>query len=284
MIAFSNQNQRQPPPVKWLPVLMYHRVVDIADRPDPFQINVRATDFEAQLAYLRRRGYQSIGLDEVPLAVSDASPWRKPIAITFDDGYRDNYTHALPLLKKYGHTATIMLVSERIGGRNDWDLGMAESAPLLCLEEIREMERSGIRFGAHTATHPSLPDISLEQVRSELAGSKLKLEQLLGHEVSTLAYPYGRYTPEVCRIAAEAGFAAAFSVQPRCHSMHSFSRIDAAAFKGDTPLWRLSVSGAYYRLKRLRVLRALNYVRKRGIQSVARRCRNPETGSSEVKR
>jgi len=220
-------------------------------------------DFEAQMRYLRTRGYQAIPLDEVPLAASDNSPWKKPVAITFDDGYRDTYTHAFPILQKHGFTATVMLVSECIGGRNTWNGDASASAPLLSVEEIREMEQCGIRFGAHTATHPSLPDISFAQVRSELADSKAQLEQLLGQEIRTLAYPYGRCTPDVCRVAEEVGFEAAFATEHGALTLHNFSRIDAARCSGDTFAWRLKVSGIYDKLRMNRTLRKLNELRKR---------------------
>jgi peptidoglycan/xylan/chitin deacetylase (PgdA/CDA1 family) len=204
-------------------------------------------------------------LDDVPLAVSDNSPWTKPVAITFDDGYLDTYTHAFPILQKYRMTATIMLVSERIGGQNTWDCGRAESVSLLTLDQIREMERDGIRFGAHGAVHASLSDISIEDVRRELIGSKAKLEAILGHEISTLAYPFGRCSPEVCRIAEEAGFRAAFGVDQHPHTMLNFSRIDAARCGGTSLVWRLKTSGIYHRLRQSSRLRAVSKLLKRGL-------------------
>lgn len=250
------------PSMSWLPVLMYHRVVGVVDRPDPHYLYISTADFEAQMAYLHERGYQAIPLDDVPSAMAQQPPRKKPVAITFDDGYQDTYTHAFPILKKYGMMATVMLVSDCIGGRNVWDEGKAESAPLLSLDEIREMQKSGMRFGAHGAVHASLPDIGAEGARCELAGSKARLEALLGQEVSTLAYPFGRSTPEVCRIAEEVGFTAAFGVDQKTHAMLNFSRIDAARCRGNTFLWRLKLSGVYHRLRQIRSLRMLNNLHK----------------------
>lgn len=221
----QSSTTRNPLPIKWIPVLMYHRVVETADAADPIFINITAAHFAEQMAYLRDHGYQSIALDDVPLAVGDHSSWSKPVAITFDDGYQDTFTHALPILQRFGMTATVMLVSDHIGGRNTWDAGKSADAPLLSLDEIRVLANAGISFGAHTATHPSLPDISLEAVRHELIDSKAKLESLLGHEISTLAYPYGRKAPEICRLAEETGYSAAFGVDHDTHSMFNFNRI-----------------------------------------------------------
>jgi peptidoglycan/xylan/chitin deacetylase (PgdA/CDA1 family) len=253
---------RSPLPLKWIPVLMYHRVVESADAADRHFINITTTLFAEQMSYLRDHGYQPIALDEVPLAIGEHSSWSKPVAITFDDGYRDTYTHALPILQQFGMTATVMLVSDRIGGCSTWDAGKSADASLLSLDEIKALANAGISFGAHTAVHSSLPDISLESARHELASSKAKLEALLGHEVSTLAYPYGRTTPEICRLAEEAGYTVAFGVDHDSHSMFNFNRIDAARYQGATFLWQLKVSGVYHSLRQNRGLKMLNRVRR----------------------
>jgi peptidoglycan/xylan/chitin deacetylase (PgdA/CDA1 family) len=243
------------PPANWLPVLMYHRVVDHVQSDDPHHINILTADFDAQMAYLKARGYQSISLDKVPIAISDKSTWSRPVAISFDDGYLDNYTHAFPILQKYGLVATIMLVSDCLGGSNVWDAGKFESAPLLPLEKVREMQHYGIEFGAHTATHPSLSDVGIARAKEELAKCKLKLEQMLGKEVTTLAYPYGRSTPQILRVATELGYVAAFGVERWNQHMLDFGRIDAAASRGDTSMWRLKVSGNYLRLRENKLIR-----------------------------
>src|SRR5262249_51405083 len=85
----SIQPQR---PAGWMPVLMYHRVVERVQGSDPHHLNISASDFDKQMSYLKGRRYDVISLDQVPLAISDESPWSNPIAISFDDGYKDNYT------------------------------------------------------------------------------------------------------------------------------------------------------------------------------------------------
>jgi peptidoglycan/xylan/chitin deacetylase (PgdA/CDA1 family) len=249
-------------PTKWIPVLMYHRVVETVDAADPHFLSITSAHFAEQMAYLRDHGYQPIALDDVPLAVGDHSGWSKPVAITFDDGYQDTLTNALPILQEFGMTATVMLVSDHIGGRNSWDAGKSADAPLLTLDEIRTLANAGISFGAHTATHPSLPDVSLDAARHELNDPKAKLESLLGHEISTLAYPYGRTTPDVCRLAEEFGYTAAFGVDHDTHSLFNFNRIDAARYQGATRMWQLKVSGVYHSLRHNRGLKMLNRVRR----------------------
>ena len=187
--------------VKWLPILMYHRVVDSVEQPDPYHISISTTDFEAQMSYLKSHSFEAIHLTDVPLAISNGSPWKKPVAITFDDGYLDTYTHAYPLLNKYGLSGTVMLVSGHIGGKNTWDYGKAEPTSLLSMSEIRDMEAGGMQFGSHGATHMPLTEMMPSEIKSELVDSKASLEDLLGHEVSTLAYPFGRSTDEMSEIA-----------------------------------------------------------------------------------
>jgi peptidoglycan/xylan/chitin deacetylase (PgdA/CDA1 family) len=261
LLLQTDENSQMP--TNWLPVLMYHRVVDQVQSAGPCHINILTADFDAQMAYLKERGYQAISLDMVPVAISNRSMWSRPVAISFDDGYLDNYTHAFPILQKYGLVATIMLVSDRLGGRNEWDAGKFEPAELLSLDKVREMEQHGIHFGAHTATHPSLSDVGVARAQRELMLCKGNLEQMLGHEISTLAYPYGRSTPHVWRAAAELGYTAAFGVERWGKGMLDFGRIDAAACKGDTLLWRLKVSGRYLRLRENGLLRLAYNLPKR---------------------
>jgi peptidoglycan/xylan/chitin deacetylase (PgdA/CDA1 family) len=264
MIAhLQNDVYLSPRQQRWMPVLMYHRVVDHEVTLDPYHLCISTDDFAAQMAYLSARGYQAIPLDEVPRVLAGTAPWRKPVAITFDDGYRDTLTHAFPLLEKHGLMATIMLVSDCIGGYNAWDCEKTDAAPLLSVEELRKLAQRGVRFGAHGATHAALPELALDAVHDELLGCKRKLEQLLDCPISTLAYPYGRSTARVREVAEELGFIAAFGVDHGSRALFNYSRIDAAAYRGDSLVWRMKVRGIYDSLRQSRGLRSLNSLRRR---------------------
>jgi peptidoglycan/xylan/chitin deacetylase (PgdA/CDA1 family) len=104
--------------------------------------------------------------------------------------------------------------------------------------------------------------VSLENARHELTTSKASLESLLGHEISTLAYPYGRTNPDIRRLAAEAGYTAAFSVDQHAHSLFNLNRIDSARHMGATLVWQLKLSGLYQRLRQHRGLKMLNRMRR----------------------
>lgn len=140
---------------------------------------------------------------------------RNQVLLTFDDGYDDLYEHFLPLAIEDHLTAVIFLVADRIGGSNLFDQASGLRARnLLTWPQIREMQKHGIEFGSHTLTHPHLPDVSDEQLRREVSDSKRRLEDVLGVEVTSFAYPYGGVDRRVRAAVAEAGYQLAFTTLP----------------------------------------------------------------------
>lgn len=271
-MTFQAQNYRchDPSPsadeLPWIPILVYHRVVREVTGPDPFGICVTVPQFEYQMSYLRRRGYQSVSLGDVECLLGanrrGLAP-RRPIVITFDDGYIDTYTNAFPVLRMYGLDATVLLVSGRIGGTNLWDRGIAETTPLLGREEIREMADYGIKFGSHSVTHTRLPKLSSQEAQREIVDSKAALEDLLGTEVRTFGYPYGRSTPAIQEAVREAGYVAACGIDQPEHTLFNLTRVDVAPCRDSRLLWRLKVSGAYFRLKQSRNFRRIRSLIRR---------------------
>jgi len=197
-----------------VPVLMYHA---FGERDEGDRYVVPRRTFARQLRLLKLLGYRAVHFDEL---VGDLRagrlPPRRAVAITIDDGYRDNLEIALPLLRRHGFKATIYLVTGKLGGVNDWSSGDAlKERPLLSWEQVAEMEGEVVRFGAHTRTHPALPTLTDERIAAELRGSREDLEARLGHPVPDFAYPYGELDDEVVAATGEAGFAAACTVEPR---------------------------------------------------------------------
>lgn len=140
---------------------------------------------------------------------------RKRVLLTFDDGYDDLYDHLLPLVVKHHLTPVVFLVADRVGATSIWDQKFGlRTRKLLTLSQIREMQKHGVEFGSHTLTHPFLPDVSQEQLRSEVSDSKRRLEDMLGAEITTFAYPYGGVDRRVRAAVAEAGYKAAFTTLP----------------------------------------------------------------------
>ncbi len=140
---------------------------------------------------------------------------KKRILLTFDDGYDDLYTELLPLAIEYHLKPLVFLVANPSYATNVWDhtRGLRQRN-LLTVEQIREMQRYGVVFGSHTVTHPWLPDTSDDDLRREVRDSKHVLEDLLGTEVTSFAYPYGGVDQRVRGAVAEAGYKMAFTARP----------------------------------------------------------------------
>ncbi len=119
----------------------------------------------------------------------------RAILLTFDDGYEDFFTHAYPLLREYGFSATVFLVADRVGQTNQWDAGYGEDLALMTWEQIRQLQAQGIEFGSHSATHRPLTGLSLAEIVEEGARSRTILSQELGRPIGTIAYPHGDTNP-----------------------------------------------------------------------------------------
>ncbi|HEU5253638.1 MAG TPA: polysaccharide deacetylase family protein [Solirubrobacterales bacterium] len=197
-----------------VPVLMYHAFGE-GDEGDRFVVPHRA--LARQLRLLRLLGYRGVHFEDL---VDDLRagrlPPRRAVAITIDDGYRDNLEVAEPVLRRHGFPATIFLVTRRLGGVNDWtEEGALARRPLLSWEEVDRMAGDEIRFAAHTRNHPALPTLSKAEIAEELRGSREDLEAHFGAPVRSFAYPYGELDDEVVEAAGAAGYEAACTVEPR---------------------------------------------------------------------
>ena len=169
---------------KRIPILMYHAVHD-----NPHTSNsglfVRPSEMEAHLKYLADNGFQTITFEDL----DNIGAYDKPVMLTYDDGYKDNYTILLPLLKKYDMKATVFIITDAVVWGND---------EFVSTDEIIEMSNSGhISIQSHTVTHPQLPDVSGARVARELSESKTFLEELIGKPVDVLCYPVGKNNASV---------------------------------------------------------------------------------------
>ena len=189
-----------------IPVLMYHRIVPEAPKHSHHGIWVTVQSFEQNLHSLQHRGYSSITFEQYQLFLNGKFTLpKKPVILTFDDGYEDNYTYAFPLLKKYGFSAVIFLVAEIKRRTNFWDAEEPQ-VPLLNNEQIREMSGAGIEFGSHTVTHLDLTQCPPDLIQKELIKSKKILEHRTGKDIISLAYPYGAVNERIKALTAEAGY------------------------------------------------------------------------------
>ena len=180
-------------------VLNYHQVQNAHH-----SLAVPIADFEAQMNYLYSHGYVTITPDELYSGLTgELELPKKPVLITFDDGYADNYTNAFPILQYYGMRATIFVIPAFVGKYNYY----------LTWEEMQEMENGGITFESHTLNHYKLEELPDDEIRSELLNSKQILEENLGHPVEFLAYPTGTYNLHIAGIAKAVGYKGAFTIK-----------------------------------------------------------------------
>lgn len=190
--------------------------------------------FRDAIQQLVEAGRESVALSEVARCLNggEALPERS-FALTFDDGYRSVYEHALPLLVEHKIAATVFpLISDP-----RWDadlLQVTEGRPILSWSEIREMHAAGIEFGAHTLTHPHLPNLPAKEIEREMRESKDVIEQHIGGKVSAFAYPFGAQDA-ICRGLAAQHFACACSdrlglVNPKT-DRYALERIDTFYFR-----------------------------------------------------
>lgn len=185
-------------------ILMYHSV---AETP-AYLHSVSPADFEAQMRFLATQCHV-ISLEQMVAAFTGQGELpERPVVITFDDGWRDTYTTAYPILRTYDLPVTLFLVPDWIEGRGDPPPGRE----YVTWAQVRQMSRHGVSIGAHTLSHRSLKRLPLEEVRREVAGSKARLEEKLGRAVTSFAYPYGAFRDldaGIARLVAESGYACA---------------------------------------------------------------------------
>jgi peptidoglycan/xylan/chitin deacetylase (PgdA/CDA1 family) len=193
-----------------IPILMYHRIErpNRSSKVSGHYVSPRL--FEKHMWALSKLGYRTIPLTD--LADESAVLPRKPVVITFDDGYANFHTNALPALQRHGFSATVFLVADRIGDFNAWDLQNGDvREPLLSASQVLECQAKGIDFGSHTLNHADLSQCSQEEAWRQISDSRKAVEAITGRPVTTFCYPYGRYTSENRRMVGEAGYSVACS-------------------------------------------------------------------------
>jgi peptidoglycan/xylan/chitin deacetylase (PgdA/CDA1 family) len=196
---FSAQQIKENQKVK-VPVLMYHCVANKKKN----SLFVPPAQFEKQISSLAKEGFSFLSANDLYDAWDKGIPLpKRPVVVTFDDGYEDNYQNAFPILKKFNAKATIFVVTGQVGkkGYLNW-------------KQIKEMDRSGIDIESHTVHHPDLRKTTSPQLKKELLLSKQVLESELRRPVIIFCYPYGKYNEAVLQETKKAGYKMAFSTRP----------------------------------------------------------------------
>ena len=198
-------------------IWMLHRVVEQrSDKPEQRELEVTVDWLEQKVLEYQKRGYIFVSISETlrrigGLENNSFTPLlrrnkRRFVCLTFDDGYRDNYTLAYPLLKRLGIPFTVYVTTGFIDNRSPmwWypyqQLGMSS-------DELRLLDTDPLcTIGAHTVSHPKLDTLTREQQYQEIATSKQTLESILGHEIKHFSFPHGAHNTDTLDICRELGF------------------------------------------------------------------------------
>lgn len=203
-----------------IPIFMYHQIDVPAKRGSPFRsLTVHPDDFRRQMKWLKWLGFTGLSMRDLRPYLEDGKPG-KVFGITFDDGFRNVYDNALPVLQELNFTATNYFVSRQINGSNEWDvaIGMPYSA-CMSKKELREWAELGHEVGAHTLDHPHLTAIPLAVARQQITDVRYVLEDMFGGLVDAFCYPYGDVSTDIRNLVAEAGYNSATTTwHGRVHS------------------------------------------------------------------
>jgi peptidoglycan/xylan/chitin deacetylase (PgdA/CDA1 family) len=232
-------------------ILMYHMIK--RHEGGKFRgLRVSPEMFERQVRYLAERGWTFLTMSELVRRSKSGELPPRSVAITFDDGYEDNFTHALPILEKYDAKATLYLVVDRHD--REWSSrrkaknrdGELKREPKLSDEQVRKMLESGrIELGSHTMTHDNLLLLDREGKRWEIFASKEEIERRFGVVCESFCYPFGLYDEEDVALAKEAGYTSATTTEagiddPRTADPYRLRRITVSG-KDNFPAFLLKL-------------------------------------------
>ena len=236
---------RQP-----IPILVYHQIAEAPPKgSSPFRgLYVAPAAFARQMAWLKFLGYTGLSMGGLmPYLRGERSG--KVVGITFDDGYRNNLSHALPVLVKHGFSSTCYAVSGLLGKTNIWDehIGIPQT-PLMDEGEIRQWVAGGQEIGSHTHRHIKLLETDESGCVEDMTLGKTGLESVTGRPVEHFCYPYGHFTAKHVEMARTLGFATATTTQrSRCHEGMDLLQLPRVPVLRSTtlPVFWLKIATAY---------------------------------------
>ncbi len=239
-----------------IPILTYHQIETAPARGASFRsLYVSPAAFARQMAWLHALGYCGLSMPAL-LPYLRGERTGKVFGITFDDGYLNNLTHALPVLLRHGFSSTCYAVSQQLGQTNAWDRqqGVAQTA-LMDASQLRQWLTAGQDIGAHTRHHVRLTQVDTATCVREIAVCRLELEDLTGAPVRHFCYPYGEYQPAHVAIVQQAGFESATTTQrSRCLAHEDLLQLPRVPVVRSTSLpllWIKLVSGYEDRRRRV---------------------------------
>ncbi|MFA5925851.1 MAG: polysaccharide deacetylase family protein [Parcubacteria group bacterium] len=184
-----------------IPILMFHyvRVADKSKDPLGYNLSVDPETFGKELAWLKKNGYTTIPIR----GIEDGKVPEKSVVLSFDDGYEDFYSAALPLLQKYEFGASVGIITSKIN-----------QAGYLSDSQIMDLITNNIEVVSHSESHPDLTKISPDKAQKEIRESKNFLENKLGISIGSFVYPSGEYNGEIEKIVKDSGYLTALTTQP----------------------------------------------------------------------
>lgn len=185
----------------FIPVLMYH---SISDRDPSNSLLVSPSEFENEMAWLHDNGFTSLSLDELYYSLTTGNVPAKPVVITFDDGYDDNYTNAYPILKKYGLIGNFFVITDYIGTKQGF----------MNVDMLKEMHSNGMIIESHTSNHQELKNISDDAKISSIKNAQNFLKENLNIDSKFICYPVGRYDESTKNIVSSLGIKLAVTTEP----------------------------------------------------------------------
>jgi len=191
-------------------ILTYHQIAQAPPRPAAYRsLYVSPASFARQMQMLKGLGYRGVSMGEL-MPYLRGEKHGKVVGLTFDDGYCNNLTNALPVLQACGFSATCYVISRLLGKTNVWDLpnGVVQT-DLMAPVDIRAWAQAGMEIGAHTQTHAVLNQISDAQALQEITQCRHELTDVLGQDVKHFCYPYGFYETRHADMVREAGYESA---------------------------------------------------------------------------
>ena len=232
-----------------IPILVYHQIAAAPPKGSPFRsLYVAPEAFARQMAWLERLGYQGLSMTALEPYLNGQKKG-KVAGITFDDGYLNNLSNALPTLTKHGFSSTCYAVSGLLGKTNVWDLeaGIAQTA-LMNETQLRQWVSAGQEIGSHTRQHIDLTDNDQNKCRLDITLGKNELESVVKTPVDHFCYPYGRYQPEHIGMVDTIGFVTATTTQrSRCHPEMDMLQLPRVPVLRSTslPVFWLKIATAY---------------------------------------
>ncbi len=234
-------------------ILGYHGIATASPRDDLFRLLIPPDQFVDQLELLLGSGFKFITLADLVDKLDGGRPPPGYAVVTFDDGLRDNYTTALPILRRYDIPATVYVAVGFIGGSSPW-IAPGPAAEMLSEDEVRALAAAGWEIGAHTMTHPDLSQLDYDRCLSEIEGSRDALARMTGARIETFAYPFGHYGPAAVAATRDAGLRAALTIGSGSWAPFTLTRAMISA-RDPLPVTLLKIADRYEPLVGSPVLR-----------------------------